>query len=547
MRLSGEYALVPPRLLLSTAILLLTWLIWPGQAAAQKDAFLDAFVEFHGALSGSYGDEGIQVASALATMEASLDGWRQTQRQHEAALHARPDMTPAELALFYGDHGRFMEASRTIAQAIAAEPARAPLYLVQGFLFEAAGQRGEADVAFAEAARLAPSDTLAAYLAASRLPESEPREDLAPFIETLMAAADRGTAAAQHRPFLDFRPIRDESARTPVFSPALYAEGFAHFAAGRFSDAVEQFTRAAARDPLLVDPAPRHPRAAQGVAELRERRGDPAIEHLRAVVAALPKSSEAHRLLAIAYRAVGRLPDSIRHLTEAVALAPSDERTRVTLGSTLAEAGMLPDAERVLRQTIDETPDSGTARWELAGVYERLGNGLDAIVALEEAARLTVVAGKAALYWRIAELSHRHQDFERVARALYHRAKLLPNEPHAHKDLGLAFSRLGRGDDALIELLMTTILGVEDAETLTTIGQIHLAEERLAAAESALRKAVAIDAENAQSRYALGRTLLRSGRAEEAKQHLDAFQRLRDAVLEEQRRQFQQHTSDGVP
>jgi tetratricopeptide (TPR) repeat protein len=535
---------VASRLLLTAAVALL---IGPAEASAQKDAFLDAFVEFHSVLAGSFGDEGARAAPALATMQVSLDGWRQTQREGEAALEARPGVTPAEIALFYAGHGRFVEAAGTMEQAITAEPGRAPLYVVQGFLLEAAGQRDDANAAFAAAARIAPSDALAAYLAASRRPDSTTRQDLGPFVESLMAAAGRGTAALEQRPFLEFRLIRDASARTPVFSPALYAEGFAHFAASRFSDTVEHFRRAATRDPFLVDPAPRHPRAVQGVAELRNRRGDPAIEHLQAVVAALPKSSEAHRLLAIAYRAVGRLPDSIRHLTEAVALAPTDERTRVALGSTLAEAGLLPDAERVLRETIDQTPASGDARWVLAGVYERLGDGLEAIAVLEEAAGLTVIAGKAALYWRIAELAHRHQDFERVALALYHRAKLLPNEPHAHKDLGLAYSRLGRSDEALIELLMTTMLGVEDAETLTTIGQIHLAEERLTPAESALRKAVAIEPENPQSQYALGMTLVRSGRAEEARQHLEAFQRLRDAALEEQRRQFQEDISDGVP
>ena len=42
-----------------------------------------------------------------------------------------------------------------------------------------------------------------------------------------------------------------------------------------------------------------------------------------------------------------------------------------------------------------------------------------------------------------------------------------------------------------------TLLGVEDAETLTTVGQIHLGAERFADAERVLRSAIAQDPENA--------------------------------------------------
>jgi tetratricopeptide (TPR) repeat protein len=277
----------------------------------------------------------------------------------------------------------------------------------------------------------------------------------------------------------------------------------------------------------------------QGIAALKERRGDAAIAHFEAAVAALPTSSEAHRILGVGYRAVGRLAESLAHFDAAVTLAPLDERARIALGTTHAEAGDLPAAERVLRETIERLPASGEARWALADVYEALDRGPDAIATLDEAASLTVPAGKAALYWRIAELAHRHQDFETVAAALSRRARLLPNEAGAHKDLGMAYSRAGRTDEALIELLMASLLGHEDAEMLGTMGQIHLAAGRFDAAEVALRRAIALDPRLPQARYALGSTLQRLGRSAEAKEQLDEFQRLRAAALEEQRRAFE--------
>jgi len=512
-------------------------LLLPLPVAAQKDSFVDSFIAFHSALAGTYGDEGAAVTAALDGMASSLDVWEQTQVKAEAALKARAGVTPGELALFYAEHIRFEDAQRAAAEAIAAEPARGSLRTFRGLLQEAAGHRTDAAATFAAAARNDPRDPIAIYLAASRTPPTASPEALQAFSVALMTAA--AASRVQRAPFLQFELINDFRSKVPVFSPAAYEDGFALFAAGRFRDAVARFKAAAAVDPLIVDAAARNPQVQTGVAALRGKQGPQAIQQLEAAAKALPNSSEAHRLLGVTYRATARLGDSIRHLESAVRLAPGDERARVTLGATLAEAGRLPEGERVLRETVTMMPKSGEARWALARVYERQNRGLEAIAALEEAALLTVVAGKAALYWRIAELAHRHQDYDRVVVALTHRARLLPNEGHAHKDLGLAFGRLGRSDEALIELLMATLLGVEDAETLVAIGQIHLGDERFDAAERALRAAVVLDPKSAQARYALGMTLTRVGRAAEAKEHLDEFQRLRSAVLTEQQRQFE--------
>ena len=520
------------------AAVVLIALLLPAPAAAQKDSFVDSFIAFHSALTGAYGDEGGAVTAALERMTASLDVWEQTQVKAEAALKERAGITPGELALFYAENVRFEEAQRAAAAAIAAEPARGTLQTFRGLLQEAAGHRTDAAATFAAAARNDPRDAVAVYLAASRMSPGSSPEELQALAVALMTAA--AGSRAQRAPFLQFELINDFLSKVPVFSPAAYEDGFALFASGRFRDAIARFKAAAAADPLVVDSAARNAQVQAGVAALRGKQGPQAIQQLEAAAKAMPKSSEAHRALGVAYRATARLADSIRHLESAVRLAPGDERARVTLGVTLAEAGKLPDAERVLRETVTLLPKSGDARWALARVYERQNRGLEAITTLEEAALLTVVAGKAALYWRIAELAHRHQDYDRVVMALAHRARLLPNEGHAHKDLGLAFGRLGRNDEALIELLMATLLGVEDAETLLAIGQIHLAAERFDAAERALRAAVALDPKGAQARYALGMTLTRTGRADEAKLHLDEFRRLRAAALSEQQRQFEQ-------
>ncbi|HET9024743.1 MAG TPA: tetratricopeptide repeat protein, partial [Burkholderiaceae bacterium] len=488
-------------------------------------------------LSGSYGDEGTAVTAAFDRMAASLAEWDRSRARAEDVLKSRAGVTPGELALFYAEETRFDEAIRAMNAAIAAEPGRASLYVFKGLLQETAGHRSEAAQTFASASTADGTDPIAGYLAAARPTfdalSGERQQRVAAFMSAIAARPN----ARQKAPFVTYQLIDDLSSRVPVFAPAAYVEGFTLFLGGAFAEALAQFKAMLAQDPLIVDPAARNGQALAGVAALRQKRGAEAIKQLRAAVAALPDSSEAHRLLGVALRAVARLPESIRELESAVRLAPRDERSRVTLGSVLLEAGRPGDAERVLRQTVDMLPKSGDARWTLAHVYERLNRGLDAIALLDEAASLPVVAGKAALYWRVAELSHRYQEYDHVVAALTERVRLIPNEGPAHKALGLAHVRVGQNDEALAELLMATLLGVEDADTLTAIGQIHLGAERFDAAETTLRRAVALDPKHPQARYALGMTLTRMGRAE-GKVHLDEFKRLRSATREEEQRQL---------
>jgi hypothetical protein len=82
-------------------------------ASAQKVAFVDAFVAFHSALFGTYGDEGPEVTAALERMSASLDVWEQSPRD---AADAR----------------QFDAAIAAMRAAIAAGPPRAPLYIYLG-------------------------------------------------------------------------------------------------------------------------------------------------------------------------------------------------------------------------------------------------------------------------------------------------------------------------------------------------------------------------------------------------------------------------------
>jgi tetratricopeptide (TPR) repeat protein len=537
---------MPARRLLIAAWAVALLLALPVRAAAQKSAFIDAFIDFHSALYGTYGDEGPRVTLALERMAASLDTWERTAEQEERALRARAGTTPAALALAYADRHRLDDAASAIRDAIAAEPRRPALHVFHGLLEQARGHAALARRAFETARALDPADPVAAYLvAASTTGNSDPAQIRA--LASTMMGATSGFGP-RSRPFATFALVSDLSSTTPMFAPPLYAAGFEALAAGRLRDALEQFRAAAAQDPLVTDAAAMSPQLLAGVRALREKRGADAIRHVEGAVAALPDSPLAHRVLGVVYRASNRLPDAIAQFEMAARLADRTGRARVALGGTLLEASRPLDAERVLRETIAALPLSGDARWALADVYERLDRGKDAEAALEPATSLTVVAGKAQLYWRMAQLAHLYRrDYARVIDLTARRAWLLLNEPHAHKDLGMAHYRAGREDAALVELLMATLLGLEDGEMLGAIGQLHLAAERLDMAERTLRRAVALAPELPHPHYVLGMTLRRLDRVKEADDALATFKRLQAAAFDKQQREFQSELGAAAP
>ena len=511
--------------------------VLPTTAAAQKDVFVDAFVALHSALPGTYGDERAEVESEFARLTAALAVWERSAATAEAELKKR-GATPGEFALHYIEQQQLEPALSAITSAIAGEPNRSSLYLYQGQLLKALRRPTDAIAAFEKARQLDPDDPVAAYFVGTRaFRDTDP--SLKPVVATLLAAGERRRAIPE-RPFVDLALIRDLSSTSPAFAPAAYVEAFTAFTERRFRDALDLFRTSLARDPLIIDSAAKSPALLAGVAALRAKNGTEAISQLEAAVKSAPESSESRRVLGIAYRAVGRLPDSIAQFELAVRLRPDDERARLALGTTLAEAGRLADAERELRDTIRTLPASGSARWELAGLLDKQQRGAEAIRVLEDTAALPVVAGRVHLLFRIAETAHAYfRDSDRVIAMQSEMVRLVPNEWGGHKDLGLAYYRAGREDEAAIELLMAELLGHEDGEMLGALGEIHLNAGRFDRAEATLFRAVTLDPMRAQARYVLARTLLRLGRTDEANEQLAVFAKLRAKARDEVRQQFE--------
>ncbi len=539
-----------PRAATFIALAAVMIVLMPSTASAQRQPFVDHLIAFRSLLFGPYGDEGPRAVEEIDRLSAALSAWDSSVRAEEGALRTDPRVEArTSLASLFADRGRLADALFEVDAALAIDPRRRALHTFRGRLLDALGRETEATAAYQHAWDLDRTDAVNAYLAfsptptaSSPTPSAETSESIPPTVAALLDAQRAVRPAADRsrsKPILELSLIPDGASTSALFAPAVYAGGFDAIAAGNYQEALARFRAAAARDPLIVDPASRSEPMSIGIARLRAGSMAEAIAPLESAAAMYRDSSEVHRILGTAYSAIGSDAKAIEHLQLAVRLAPGDERGRLALARAQRDAGRLDEAEQSMRETLTVLPGSAEARWTLAGVLEKAGRGIEAARELQSAGSLTVVAGKAALDWQAAEIYDLHQDFDRVAALLRQRVRLEPNNPMVHKQLGLVQSRLGRSGEAFAELAMVDVLGGADAESLSALGQLHLSADRLEDAEWALRRAVAMEPDRREARYALGRTLVRRGRASEAREQLDAFERIRDRAMDEQRRTFE--------
>ena len=530
-----------PRIL---PLLLLAVLAIPSSAAAQRDVFLKALVQFHQTLRGAYGDEGPQLTRHLDTMTAALAAWNAEIREAESQLRPRLKGADAATALqvhtvlasLYLERSRLPDALREFDADIKIDPSRSAFHRYKGLIYEATARPAEAATAYRTAWLREPDDPQNAYrlivTRSTATTAAEVTKALATLgqVEGELVRRQRTRADA---PFRTVQAIDDDAGGGIAFVPPPYAAGFALLQRGAYEEGLASLRAALATDPLVADAASRSEPMAQGIAALRQGMVDAAIERLEAGIGG---SSEAHRILGVAYGVSGNAAKAAQHLREAVRLNPRDERAWLALARTLDDFGELDEAVDALRAGTAAVPDSGALHWRLSLTSARRQQTDDSDLALIALAdRLVVFAGKGELYGQLARLAQAHLDYDRGISLLEQRVALTPNNAAAHKALGQAYVEQGQEEPGYAELVMALLLDPIDTETLTTLGRLHLAADRPAPAIAALERALTLDSSNGQALHALGEALTRAGRTAEGQQRLEESVRRQAEAVEEQR------------
>ena len=530
-------------------LLLVAALAVPSPAAAQRDRFLKAFVQFNLTLRGAYGDEGPQLTMHLDEMTAALTGWdseiREAENQLRPRLKAADPQTALQvhtiLASLYLERGRFNDALREFDADILVDSTRAAFHRYKGVIYQGTGRPAEAAAAYRTAWLRDPNDPQNAYrLIVSRAPATTAAQiaqarAMLGRIEGELIRRERSLADS---PFRTLQAINDDAGGTIAFVFPAYARGFSLLQNGQYQEGLTALRAAVAADPLVTDAASRSGPMAQGIAALRQGMADVAIDRLEAAVTGAADSSEAHRILGVAYGITGNFTKAVQHLREAARLNPRDERSWIALARTLEDSGELQQSIDALQAGIAAIPDSGALHWRLSLTSARRQQTDESDLALLTLAdRLVLFAGKGELYGNLARFAQSHLDYDRGVAMLEKRVALTPNNAAAHKALGQAYVDQGREEPGYAELVMSLLLDPLDSETLTALGQVHLAAGRTAQAVAALERALTLDSGNHQALHALGEALIRAGRTADGQQRLEESVRRQAEAVEEQRSQ----------
>jgi tetratricopeptide (TPR) repeat protein len=515
------------------------------QAANSSAPVVRALADLITALDGTYGDEGAEVARRIGDVSAAAANWDRSIRDAEVNLRPRIEGSSPEdaaraheaLGSAYLERGRFADAVAEFDAGSRLAPRRVSLHLSRAFALDAIGSADGAAAAFRQAWTLDPDDPVTAYLALARA--AIDGADLTRARDTLLRSVEgviRGARPRPPSPFPHPGLSMNESSGAPLFALARYADGFARAVRGEIDEAVASLQEAAASDPLIVDPASRTDGLLQAADSLRRGSLRAALAALENVVEAWPGSSEAHRMLATAAGLAGDTRASVEHFEAALRIRPDDERSWIALADTHAEAGLLIDAARTLEKAIVAIPRSGRVRWRLAGLLVRLDRVGDALEQYTEAERRAPVSGRAAVHQAVAAAASLQQNVTRAAAAGDRRVRANLDDAAAHRDLASVYLKQGRQDEAFAELAMSAWIDPDDALTLVTLGHSLMAERRDADAVAALERAVTLQPDLREARYALAQALTRVSRRADAERHLLEFERQRaEAVAREQR------------
>jgi tetratricopeptide (TPR) repeat protein len=344
--------------------------------------------------------------------------------------------------------------------------------------------------------------------------------------------------------------LRGIAAAAPGFTPVWLRLGDAEFKAARYEAAADAWRRAAtlpppeapATDgPAHVAEIPLSAYASLGLARVALVTNDPdgARELLERVVTASPAFGPAFRLLADAYRALGREADGERavyHAGRLPGFTPFvdpivDDLTRESRNSTLllrvaSEATLTVNAawsEYLSRRAVEFDSGNPDAVLKLARVLRTLDRNEEALGLFQKYAAM--VPGD---YLGLAHIGSCLSALGRYQEAEGYFRKSLAglDDATTHYNLGLLMSMTGRLADAEREYRRALAIDPAHADARGNLGPLLARMGRAREAADELRRLVADDPENVSALTNLGVVLLQMGRAGEARRYLEEALRL---------------------
>jgi tetratricopeptide (TPR) repeat protein len=235
------------------------------------------------------------------------------------------------------------------------------------------------------------------------------------------------------------------------------------------------------------------------------------------MVADAPRSPLAHEAHGLALERQGDWAAARDAFRRGHTLAPDLAASLYNAGRMEERLGNVEAAARDYRDALALNPRYGAAAFALGHAFETLGRWNEAVVAYRYAAGLG--AGPEA-HFGLAISMHQLGDLAGAEREYRATLALRPADGRVRQNLGNLYLQKGRYEEARRELELAARLEPRLPQPHANLGDALRALHDDEGAERSYRRALAIDSTHAPAHAGLARVLMRTGRGEEALDHL---------------------------
>jgi tetratricopeptide (TPR) repeat protein len=254
--------------------------------------------------------------------------------------------------------------------------------------------------------------------------------------------------------------------------------------AGKFAQA-----DAMLRPLITADPRAAEPRYLLAYALLREDKPADSLKEYTSAAALRPPTAAELRSVALDYVLLKALTEADRWLSRALAMDANDAETWYAMGRLRYTQGRYGDALTCFEKTLALNPQSVKGENNLGLAYEALNRNEDAVRAYRNA-----------IAWQKDEPAPSEQPLLNLAILLQHRnrlpeaqqlleqaAKIAPNEPRIHENLGQVYLHTDRTANAVKEFADAVRLAPQNPRYHYLLGQAyrHMGDEGQAKEEFA--------------------------------------------------------------
>jgi tetratricopeptide (TPR) repeat protein len=401
----------------------------------------------------------------------------------------------------YAGLKRYEEAERIIRRGIAVSSVSAPMgYLYLGRIFSEQKAWGQAAQAYRDALAVNPSFEPAYLgLGAALEAQGETAQALAAY-RSVLRDVNRGNRDARQRLVRlllaekayeeALGVLREVVAESPEDVEAQLRIGLIYGEMKEQAKAVEQLK-------LVLALRPHELRVRDHLAYLYEeaKEFDRAIAEYQTIIGTDEQFADAHLHLGYLLYRLKRTEEALPHFRRVIALNPKMSEAYLILGLALLQATRYEEAVSALRDGLTNNPNNADLHFNLGTAYDKMGRFEELVREMEEAIRLDPKHADALNYlgYTYAERDMRLEE----AVGLIQRALVIkPQNGYYLDSLAWAYFKMGRFQEALVEMKRAVAVVPDDPVFFEHLGEIYLTHHLLADAREAWLRSLELDPAN---------------------------------------------------